>query len=104
LSGPQKILGLMAELAEIGPGRQISHDVSLIAQRPAPGPEENATFNGLLPASGGGLCPARGPSGTLQRLTFIVSARADPSAMRTAQGLIMPDVCLGLPMSRHIRW
>ncbi|MGB6579669.1 MAG: hypothetical protein WBF34_17305, partial [Streptosporangiaceae bacterium] len=69
---------------EVGPGRQVSHDVSLITRWSASGPEENVTFNGLLRADGGGLCPVRGPGGALQRLMLIVSARADLSA--TADG------------------
>jgi hypothetical protein len=68
LSGAQKILGMVPELTEAGPGRQVSHDVFLIARRSAPRPEENVTLNGLPRADGGGLCPARRPSGTLQRL------------------------------------
>jgi len=80
LSGTQKVPGLVAELAEVGPGRQVSHDVSLIARRSASGPEENVTFNGLQRADGGGLCPAREPSGALQRPMLIVTARADLSA------------------------
>jgi hypothetical protein len=40
-SSVQKVLGLVLELAEVGPGRQVSDDVSLIARWSAAGPEEN---------------------------------------------------------------
>ena len=79
------------ELAEVGPGRQVSHDVSLIARRSASGPEENVTFDGQLGADGGGLCPARGPSGALQRLTLILSAGQISAHERTAGGSLIPD-------------
>jgi hypothetical protein len=37
--GAQKVLGLVMELAEVGPDRQVSHDVSLITRWSASGPE-----------------------------------------------------------------
>jgi hypothetical protein len=37
LSSAQQVLGLAMELAEVGPGRQVSHDVSLIARRSTSG-------------------------------------------------------------------
>src|SRR4029077_16076586 len=43
LGGVQQVLGLVAELVQVGPGRQIRHDVSLAAARSAPGPEEIVT-------------------------------------------------------------
>ena len=89
LGGAQQFLGLMAELAEVGPVRQVSHDVSLVTRWSAAGPEENVIGYGLLPASGGGLCPARGPSGALQRLEPIVSSRTGLSA--SADGGRMAD-------------
>ncbi len=46
LSGAQKILGLALELAQVRPGRQVSHDVSLITRWSATGPEENVTLDG----------------------------------------------------------
>src|SRR5581483_7442679 len=64
LGGVQQILGLMAELVQVGPGRQVRHDVSLVAPWSAAGPEEIATDPALLSCeNGGGLRPARGPGG-----------------------------------------
>ncbi len=66
LGGVQQVLGLVAELVQVGPGRQVRHDVSFATPWSAAGPEENVIRNGLLPDNGGGLCPARGPSGALR--------------------------------------
>src|SRR5262249_39486107 len=48
LGGAQQLPGLVAELVEVGPGRQVSHDVSLGTRWSAAGPEENAISYGLL--------------------------------------------------------
>ena len=82
VGGAQQVLGLVAELAEVGPGRQVRHDVSLVTRWSAAGLAESVISNGLLLARGGGLCPARGPSGALQHLALIVSARAPPVTQR----------------------
>jgi hypothetical protein len=36
----QQVLGLVAELVQVGPGRQVRHDVSLVTPWSAAGPEE----------------------------------------------------------------
>jgi hypothetical protein len=38
--GVQQVLGLVAELVQVGPGRQVRHDVSLATPWSAAGPEE----------------------------------------------------------------
>ncbi len=48
LGGAQQLPGLVAELVEVGPGRQVSHDVSLATRWSAAGPEENVISYGLL--------------------------------------------------------
>ena len=86
LGGAQKVPGLVAELVQVGPGRQVRHDVSVVTPWSAPGPEETVITNGLVLDRGGGLCPARGPSGALQRPALIVSPLAVAYLMSTFPG------------------
>src|SRR5262249_6289685 len=76
LGGVQQVLGLVAELVQVGTGRQVRHDVSHITPWSAAGPEESVIIAACPCLDGGGLCPARGPRGGLLRLPLIVSGLA----------------------------
>jgi hypothetical protein len=90
LGGAQQIPGLVAELVEVGPGRSGITSPSSPGGSAA-GPKESVIYNGLLPASGGGLCPARGLGGALPRLVFIVSALTELGTVADGRRVADPE-------------
>jgi hypothetical protein len=90
LGAAQQFPGLVAELVEVGPGRQIRHDVSLVTRWSAAGPERSVICNGLLPlAEVDSVLPAdpAAPSSACA----IVSPRASPGTVADRSRIADPN-------------